>query len=294
MGVNCELLKRYDEAMDWYFRAIEKDTEYKAPHANLKDIYETLKYTDEQISAQMQKYKIKPDYFYYYIGLGYHDAKKYQKAIEYYDKAYACMDTLGKAIEKIHNSKGISYDDLKQNDKALECYNLAIKANPKYHSAYYNAAIVYKRISKLEEAKKWYLMAIEANPRYSYAYNNLANIYKNEMKYEDAINCYKNAVKHNSTYTLALANMGVCYLKIGNYREAFNAMERAKECLPFDNNNLSEGNKSFLSENIGKFDKEGETWRQNGCITEEQRAKLKNLIKSFDSTFKSLYANSDK
>jgi len=32
--------------MDWYFRAIEKDTEYKAPHANLKDIFEELKYTD--------------------------------------------------------------------------------------------------------------------------------------------------------------------------------------------------------------------------------------------------------
>jgi tetratricopeptide (TPR) repeat protein len=95
-------------------------------------------------------------------------------------------------------------------------------------------------------------MAIEANQRYSYAYNNLANIYNDELKYEEAVDCYKNAIKHNSTFTLALANMGVCYLKIGKYREAFNAMERAKECLPFDNNNLSEGNRSFLSENITK------------------------------------------
>jgi len=30
------------------------------------------------------------------------------------------------------------------------------------------------------------------------------------------------------------------------YVEAFNAFEKAKEILPTDNNNLSEGNKAFL------------------------------------------------
>lgn len=58
-------------------------------------------------------------------------------------------------------------------------------------------------------------------------------------------------------------------------------MERAKECLPTDNNNLSQGNKDFLKETLGKFEKEGESWRQNGCISKDQRAKLKNLIKNF-------------
>lgn len=36
-----------------------------------------------------------------------------------------------------------------------------------------------------------------------------------------------------------MANLGVGYLKLENFREAFNVMERAKECLPTDNNNLS-------------------------------------------------------
>ncbi len=58
-------------------------------------------------------------------------------------------------------------------------------------------------------------------------------------------------------------------------------MERAKECLPTDNNNLSASNKTFLKENLDNFDKEGESWRQNGCITPEQRNKLKNLITNF-------------
>ena len=33
-------MKNYEEAIKWYFRGIEKDKEYKAPHANLIDVYE--------------------------------------------------------------------------------------------------------------------------------------------------------------------------------------------------------------------------------------------------------------
>lgn len=70
------------------------------------------------------------------------------------------------------------------------------------------------------------------------------------MKYEEAVKNYKKAIEHCSTYTLALANMGVCNLKLGHYRQAFNAMERAKQCLPTDNNNLSAANKSFLKDTL--------------------------------------------
>lgn len=144
------------------------------------------------------------------------------------------------------------------------------------------------------EAKNWYQKAIEANHRYSYAFNNLGNIYKNESNYEEAIKNYKQAIRYNSTYTLALANMGVCYLKIDNFREAFNALERAKECLPTDNNNLNQGNKDFLKDTLANFDREGEAWRQNGCITEEQKKKLKSLINNFEKTFKSMYSEQEK
>ena len=38
IGVNHELMKNYEEAIKWYFRGIEKDKDYKAPHANLIDV----------------------------------------------------------------------------------------------------------------------------------------------------------------------------------------------------------------------------------------------------------------
>lgn len=61
----------------WYFKGIEKDKEYKAPHANLSDVFDELKATDEVIQGHMAKYNIKIDYFYYYMGLAYYDKGKY-------------------------------------------------------------------------------------------------------------------------------------------------------------------------------------------------------------------------
>ena len=49
--------------------------------------------------------------------------------------------------------------------------------------------------------------------------------------------------------------MGLCYLKLEMYIEAFEAFQKAKQILPTDNNNLSEGNKAFLKSSIEKFDK---------------------------------------
>ena len=77
--------------MMWYFRGIEKDKEYKAPHANLIDIFTHLKFGDAEITNEMLKYKVYPDYFYYYLGLSYYDKKKYDLAIQYYMKAYGCL-----------------------------------------------------------------------------------------------------------------------------------------------------------------------------------------------------------
>ena len=101
-----------------------------------------------QISTLIQQYKVEADYYYYYTGLAYYDKQNYDQSVKYYQKAYGCLQELNKAIYKLHNSTGITYDDKKINAKAIEYYGKAIAANPKYHSAYYNTAIVYKREKK--------------------------------------------------------------------------------------------------------------------------------------------------
>lgn len=56
IGVNYELKKEYELAMEWYFKAMEKDKEYKAPHKNISDIFDEKDFTPEQIEQEMAKY----------------------------------------------------------------------------------------------------------------------------------------------------------------------------------------------------------------------------------------------
>ena len=47
------MMRKYPEAMEWYFRCIEKDKEYKDPHKNMTDIFDRLRLTDQSIKQEM-------------------------------------------------------------------------------------------------------------------------------------------------------------------------------------------------------------------------------------------------
>lgn len=63
---------------------------------------------------ELKKYQLAEDYFYYYLGVAYYERKKYQLSIKYYMKAYECARELARSIHKIHNSTGITYEDMKE------------------------------------------------------------------------------------------------------------------------------------------------------------------------------------
>jgi hypothetical protein len=47
---------KYEEARAWYYKAIEIQSDYDAPHGNLTDVYITLNWSDEQIEKEAEKY----------------------------------------------------------------------------------------------------------------------------------------------------------------------------------------------------------------------------------------------
>lgn len=59
IGVNYELMKNYQEAKIWYFKGCEAKYDYKAPHTNLSDVFDTLGTSDEDILLESRKYNLK-------------------------------------------------------------------------------------------------------------------------------------------------------------------------------------------------------------------------------------------
>lgn len=110
IGVNLELQKLFPEALVYYFKACERDHNYKGAHTNASDIFDTLNFTDEQIEQEIKKYpNLDLFSFYHQLGKAYYDKKKNDIAIKFYLKALA----INANFYKLSNSLGIVYEEIK-------------------------------------------------------------------------------------------------------------------------------------------------------------------------------------
>lgn len=75
----------------------------------MTDVFDHLKYTDEQILKQSKNYKVGEDIFCYYIGLSYYDKSKVEKSITWIERAI----NQNMKEHRFYNSLAISYDEIK-------------------------------------------------------------------------------------------------------------------------------------------------------------------------------------
>lgn len=69
------------------------------------------------------------------------------------------------------NNKGLSLYNLKRYNEAIECYDKILEINPKDANAWYKKGVVlYQDLHKDEEVIKAYDKAIEINPNYALAW----------------------------------------------------------------------------------------------------------------------------
>jgi protein O-GlcNAc transferase len=105
----------------------------------------------------MKKYpKLDPFMFYYYLGLAYYDKRNSNTSLKWYKVA----ETMNSSNFKLMNSIGITYDEMRDYENGEKYYLKCIGLNPKYYSAYYNLAILYKNQDRVDDAIIWYKKAI--------------------------------------------------------------------------------------------------------------------------------------
>ena len=86
--------------------------------------------------------------------------KKYEKAINYYDKA---LKIYPEYYELLSN-KGNCLSQLKRYNEALNCENKALKINPNYALAWNGKALALGRLGKYQESIECYEKYIEIAP----------------------------------------------------------------------------------------------------------------------------------
>ena len=173
----------------------------------------------------------------FHIGNAYLQTKRFDLAIEYYEKTISIdqnhfnaynnlggtLSTLGRYKEAIeiykktlkikpdfsdaYNNLGGCYHNLNQYEDSIINYNKAIKLNPDNFGAYNNLGSAYKEINQNENAINNYNKAIQIKPDYYVAYNNLGNLFQEIKLYEDAIKNYEKVIELKSNYKYVIGKL---------------------------------------------------------------------------------------
>lgn len=149
-------LNRYEEAIDYYSKAIEINPLYEKAFINKGIILAKLMAFDEALYA-------------------------FNMALEINDKSEICYFNIG-----------IIYSKLERYEDALFYFNKALELG--YDYAYLNVAMVLEKLGRIDEAFNIYDKAFEINKSLEVLYLNKASLLINIKRYKEAIECLDKAL----------------------------------------------------------------------------------------------------
>lgn len=259
------------EAIKVYTKVLEMDPDFYEANANLGEIYRldgnannAIKYFKKAASinnkASLQKR----------LADCYKDIKKYQEALECYNKslsinkletsqeksyAVSCYNEMADIRilqEKYSEAKKLAFKGLEiapdngnlhfiaafaceksgNSSQAIEEYLKAIECNPTFTAAYINVSALYNAAGEPQKAVEILKKGLEQDGTDYKLLNNLGNALQKLEFYEEAIKNYRKAISLNKDIVDLHLNLGLCYKSVNNQNEAIKALTKAAELSP--------------------------------------------------------------
>jgi tetratricopeptide (TPR) repeat protein len=148
------------------------------------------------------------------------ELKKFNEAIELFDKAIEINPKYSKAF----SNKGNSLSELGFFEDAIESYNIALNLKPDCMYTYYNKGNNLKRLKRFDEALNCYNKAISLQPNQSF-FNNKGSVLLEMQKFDDAIDCFDKSIEIEPNY--------LAYLNKGIVQSILNKNEEALDCFDY-------------------------------------------------------------
>lgn len=135
----------------------------------------------------------------------------------------------------LHDLKGIVYLETKELDKAAKAFRQAIRLDPNNAMAWYNLSKVSQVFKEYEASLDFLNKSIGLSPTFSNAYFERALVKKKLGDINGAIVDYTKIIdEEGSTFLTAYFNRAICYKKIGKLTDALNDLE---ELLLYESDN---------------------------------------------------------
>ncbi len=221
---------KFDEAKNFYIKAINLNNNYFSAYCNLGSIFlKTGKINDAKLNFK-KAISLNSDFIDAYVGLAIamETNGEYKEAENLYKKVISKK----KHIPEVYFNLGNILQKQEKFEDAIVSYKNAIRLNPKFIEAYNNLGNILQKQEKFEDAIVSYQNAIRLNPKFIDAYNNLGNIFQKKARNRDAIINYKEAIKLNTKSPETYNNLGNILRDLGNLNDSEFYLRKAIELKP--------------------------------------------------------------
>lgn len=194
-GYSLTELRRYDEAVEAYDRAIGLKPDYAWAWARKARTLRLTNRLAESMVCYDEALRLQPRYGWAWRGKGIiHDRRGE------YEEALLCYVTAARYDpDEVWNwfNQADALLKLNRPDEALACLKQALDRDPTHPNSWAHIGQIYRGMGRYEEAVGAYRRAIEIDPRYAWAYNGCGLALKMLKRLEEALAAFRNAARYD-------------------------------------------------------------------------------------------------
>ncbi|MBU1102000.1 MAG: tetratricopeptide repeat protein [Bacteroidetes bacterium] len=213
-GEKVRMHGAFQEAEEWYLKAIELEPKDPKLYFNLGTVCIDQKKFDEAILAFEFCLELNPEHAgaYNNMGLAYSEMDEYHLAIKYLIMALKYTDDEDTKAT-IYSNIGLKYYTLENYHEATKYYDHSLRLRPNDLETLLYAAFSYKFSSKFEKAKNAFIKLIELEPENSEHYYDLAIIeFENYGNIRECFQLLEKAIEINPNDPAAYYNLAEGHL----------------------------------------------------------------------------------
>ncbi|MEW6493765.1 MAG: tetratricopeptide repeat protein [Cyanobacteriota bacterium] len=218
-------LKRYEDALTAYNRAVEIKPEYAEAWKGKGDTLLELKRYEDARNAYDKAIQIQPDYGEAWIGRGnvLDSLQQYKEAVNSLDAAIKIQPD---SLEAWHNRGNVQIK-LEQYSAAIASFDKALELQPNYSPAWYRRGWALHNLREYEDAVKSYDKAVAHKPDSPEAWYQRGNALINQEKYKEAVESYDKAIQFQPNFSQAWYSKGSALINLRDYDKAFASFDQA-------------------------------------------------------------------
>jgi predicted O-linked N-acetylglucosamine transferase (SPINDLY family) len=186
-------LRRYDEALRCYDRAVQIKPNYAEAHYNRGLTLYELERFDDAVASYDKALELLPDYAAAYNnrGVALRKLERLEEAVLSHERAIVLKPDYAAA----YNNRGVALHELNRFDEALACFTRAVELRPDYAEAYCNRGHTYRALNLHDVALESYQRALLIRPDAVEDHYARGGILHELKRFDEALECYEQALE---------------------------------------------------------------------------------------------------